>query len=369
VIQDDGLMRSESRCPQQVWRDPRSLRVLGMGTALPGPPVSTLELLERVETRFGVTVAHRGAKLAARLKIRTRHICRDFKARHEGPRAGHSNPDLAAAALHAALAEARLSVHELAYIIGHTTSPARLIPPNIAMVVDRIGFTGPYVELRQACTGFANALVIAQGLLSVPGTNAIAIIGSETGSVFFDPQRAREDVGQLVNLVQMGDAAAAVILAPDDAAPGPRILNNFFGQIGVGRAPGFTLTAGGSDVPFTETRALEFEHDFAAVRANGPELFERAAATARALGISPDTADFVIPHQANGRMAELLGPCLGIAPARVFVNAHRVGNTGSAAIWLALAELRSRLTCGQRVLALGAEATKYMFGGFSYVHG
>jgi 3-oxoacyl-[acyl-carrier-protein] synthase III len=67
-------------------------------------------------------------------------------------------------------------------------------------------------------------------------------------------------------------------------------------------------------------------------------------------------------------MAELLGLFLGIEPARVFVNAGRLGNTGSAAIWLALAELRTVLEAGATLLALGAEATKYMWGGH-YVHG
>ena len=47
----------------------------------------------------------------------------------------------------------------------------------------------------------------------------------------------------------------------------------------------------------------------------------------------------------------------------------RLPHRSAAAIWLALAELRSTLEPGARVLALGAEATKYMFGGFSYVHG
>jgi len=340
-----------------------------MGTALPGPPVSTAELLERVETRFGVAVARRGTTLADKLKIATRHLCRDFAARHEGPRPGHANPDLAATALRAALADAHLGVGDLAYLIGHTTSPARLIPPNIALVADRVGFTGPYLELRQACTGFANALVIAQGLVSVPGVRAVAIIGSETGSVYFDPQRAGEDVRQLVNLVQMGDGAAAIVVGPDDAGPGARLSNNFFGQLGLGRTPGFTLAAGGSDMPFVAGGALEFEHDCAAVWTSGPALFDCGATIAGSLGIAVDTVDHLIPHQANGRMAALLGPYLGIEPRRVFVNADRVGNTGSAAIWLALAELRASLEPGASVLALGAEATKYMFGGFSYVHG
>jgi 3-oxoacyl-[acyl-carrier-protein] synthase-3 len=336
---------------------------------MPGPPVSTSELLVRLEERFGISLLRRGTALSNRLKIRARYLSRDFQARHETPRRGHSNPDLAAAALRQALEDARLEVGNLAYLIGHTTSPACLLPPNIALVADRVGFAGPYMELRQACTGFANALIIAADLVGVSGVKAVAIVGSETGSVYFDPQHAREDHGQLVNLVMMGDGAAAIIVGPDDCAPGAHISETFFGQIGLDRPPCLSLCAGGSEKPFVDGETLQFEHDFAAVRASGPNLFCHGAEAARALGIGLDTVDYVIPHQANGRMAEFLSPILGIEPERVFVNAERVGNTGSAEIWLALAELRKRLKPGASVLALGAEATKYMFGGFHYVHG
>jgi len=323
----------------------------------------------RLEERFGIAVLRPGTALSNRLKIRARYLSRDFQARHETPRRGHSNPDLAAAALRQALEDARLEVGNLAYLIGHTTSPACLLPPNIALVADRVGFAGPYMELRQACTGFANALIIAAGLVGVPGVKAVAIIGSETGSVYFDPQQASEDHGQLVNLVMMGDGAAAIILGPDDCARGAHISGSFFGQIGLDRPPGLSLCVGGSEKPFVDGETLGFEHDFSAVRASGPDLFYHGVAAARALGIGLDTVDYLIPHQANGRMAEFLSSFLGIESERVFVNAERLGNTGSAAIWLALAELRKRLRHGASVLALGAEATKYMFGGFHYVHG
>jgi hypothetical protein len=178
------------------WYDERKLKVLGMGTSLPGPPVPTAKLLRRIEKRFGVDLSRRGTALAGRLRIDTRHICRDFESRHESPREGNSNPDLAAAAVRAALEDAKLQVCDLDYLIGHTTSPARLLPPNVAMVADRLKFAGPYVELRQACIGFANALLVAQGIASGSRpVGAVAIVGSETGSVFFDPQRAAEDPG------------------------------------------------------------------------------------------------------------------------------------------------------------------------------
>lgn len=353
----------------QLWCDGRSLRVLGMGSALPGPPVATADLLARIENRFQVDVLRRGSALGSRLGIETRHLCRDFDQRHEAPRHGNSNPDLAATALQAALDDAGLTVGDLAYIVRHTATPACLIPPNLALVAERVDFAGPYMELRQACTGFANALVVAQGLLSSTCIKAVAIVGSETGSVYFDPRRVEEDPGQLVNLVMMGDGAGAVIVGPDSSQPGPRISGNFFGHIGLGRTPGLSLSVGGSDKPFVEREALEFDHDFVAVRNGGPELFYRGSEAARELGIRIETVDHVIPHQANGRMAELLGPFLGIEPSHVFVNADLVGNTGSAAMWLALDQLRPKLEPGAKVLALGAEATKYMFGGFLYVHG
>jgi 3-oxoacyl-[acyl-carrier-protein] synthase III len=183
-----------------------------------------------------------------------------------------------------------------------------------------------------------------------------------------DPTVSGEDFSQLVNLVMMGDGAAAIVVGPDDSGAGARVSGNFFGQVGLGRPPGFTLD-GGSDEPFIEGGTLEFEHDFTAVRDNGPELLYHGAVAARTLGADVETVDYVIPHQANGRMAEVLSPFLGIERKRIFVNAERLGNTGSAAVWLALAELRASLEPGASVLALGAEATKYMFGGFHYVHG
>lgn len=197
------------------------------------------------------------------------------------------------------------------------------------------------------------------------------LVGSETGSVYFDPLHAGEDPGQLLNLVQMGDGAAAIILARDDSTPGPRLSNTFFSQIGLGCKAGLAFSAGGSDAPVLGAGVPEFEHDYAAVRVSGPELFDHGAvvgssvARCRCRGGGPC-------HPASGERAD--GGAAGPAPGpretrRVFVNAGRIGNTGPAAMWLALAELRSRLDPGARMLALGAEATKFMFGGFSYVHG
>jgi 3-oxoacyl-[acyl-carrier-protein] synthase III len=348
-----------------IWHDRTPLLVLGTGTALPGDPVETEELLTTVDRRFALSLRRPGLAIAQKLGIRSRHLCRDMARRLEAPRKGHRNPELAAAAVRVALREAGLVAQDLSYLIGHTATPARLMPPNIGQVADILDYDGPFVEFRQACTGFANALVFAQGLLRA-GAGPVAVVGSETGSVFFDPHRAAEDAGQLVNLVQMGDGAAAIIVARDDDRAGARLSDAFYGQMGRGRVHGLAVTDGGSDAPRCGLGFPEFQHNFAAIRHSGLELLLHCAAVAEDIG--SESSDYILPHQANGRMDAILATPLGIARERIVVTADRLGNTGSAAIWLALAQLRPTLRTGQTVLVLGAEATDFMFGGFRYYH-
>ena len=84
-----------------------------------------------VDRRFGLSLHRRGRSIAHKLGIRTRHLCRNMAIRLESPRKGHRNPELAAAALRGALIEAGLVPRDLSYLIGHTATPARLLPPNI----------------------------------------------------------------------------------------------------------------------------------------------------------------------------------------------------------------------------------------------
>ena len=290
-----------------VWTDPTPLHVLGMGSALPGPALATGALLDRVEQRFGLAIHRRGLAVARRLGILTRHVCRPFEAALEPPRPGQGNPDLAAAALRSALAQAGLQVTDLSYLIAHTASPATALPGNVAQVAALLGYRGPFAEFRQACTGFVNGLVFAQGLLRA-GSGPVAIVGSETGSVHFDPSRAAVDLGQLVNLVQMGDGAAAIVLAPDDeggpgATPVPRLPRPGRRRDNV---PAWRCSHGGSAVAGSaRTGSMSSPTTSPWSGEAGPGLLRQCAAiAAAAAGIAP--TDWVLPHQANGRMDELL---------------------------------------------------------------
>jgi 3-oxoacyl-[acyl-carrier-protein] synthase III len=345
--------------------------VLGSALALPGPPVSNEELISKMEG-IGVSGATRGLGIAKALGISSRHVSRPMQEHKEGPRKSDSNPELASRALLGALASAQIDANDLAYIVGHTATPHTLLPPNTSWVADLLGYQGPYAELRQACTGFANALTLVAGLLPTTAGKPIAIVGSETGSLYFDPKSVETDSSQLVNLMQMGDGAGAVIVGADAGDSGPVIESVFFGVAGLGKSPGLFLEEGGSAKPFTldHRGMLTFTHDYTAIRESGADLFDLGVDAARQLGIELEAVDVIIPHQANGRMAGLLASRLRIPEEKVFVNANRVGNTGSAAIWIAFHELRSGgyLRADDRALILGAEATKFMYGGFLYRH-
>ncbi len=342
-----------------AWRMPGALAVLGTGVSLPGEPVTTEALLAIMTDRFGLSCRRSASVIAAKLAIHSRHIARPFVARHETARCGEANPDLAAEAISHALAAAGLKADDLAYLIGHTTTPFSPLPSNIALVADRLGYGGPHIELRQACTGFANALMIAHGLLGQPDSRPVAVVGSETGTLFFDPESCAADAGQIVNLVQMGDGAGAVILGPKERGDA-QIRSAWFGAAGLGKEPGLAMAGDGRS----------FTHDFSGIRQSGPALFDFGVAEAVSAGCPPAQADFVVGHQVSGRIGDELAKRYDVPVERTFVNADRIGNTGSAAIWIALAELRDRgLARDDRVLVLGAEATKYMYGGFVYCHG
>ncbi len=339
------------------------VRLLGSALALPDEPVSTAALCETLEGRFGISAHRLGRRLSARLQVETRHLCRGFDNAIEAPRPGQRNPELAAAALMRALDDAQVRPTDLDYLITHTATPARALPGGSAEVAGRAGLRCAHAELRQACTGFANALQFAIALLREPGARPVAIVGSETGSVFFDPTRLGDDPAQWINLLQMGDGAAAVVLGADDGRAGPTIECAYFGQLPDAPASGLALDSG-SDRPAPGAGVLTFVHDFDGVARHGAALFDAGLATLRAHGHSLNSAACVIPHQASGAVAGWFADHHSLPRGSVCDHGRRVGNLGSASIWAALNDVLPRLAGGQRALVLGAEATQYSFGGF-----
>ena len=333
--------------------------------------MTTSELVRRASAFLPQSAPALARRIGKRLSIDTRHLVRSFDAPQEVPRSIDTAPKLAARAVRTALLDGVYDVRRLRLLLGHTATPHTLLPGNVAWVAEEMGYLGAHMELRQACTGFAAATVLSAGLIA-SGVAPIAIVGSETGSVFLDPRHVAFDKAQLVNLVQMGDGAGAITLGPIGDATLGRIELAFYGSVGGNRAPGIALGQGGSGSPHADTtHTAHFTHDHEKVRAHGFELLRASLRVATESGVVPDGIDWWLAHPANGRMAEHVAKWLKLPAEKVICEASVLGNLGSAAIWVALDRLRrsGRLAKGDRVMVLGAEASKYMFGGLLYVHG
>ena len=341
------------------------LRLLGAGSALPGEPVRNAELLSTLQKYCGAAKAKLAKKYARRLGIEARHISRDLSRPRSGTRPGFDAPMLCKSAVLDAGYDGTLS-----FLIGHTATPHTLLPPNIAWVADDLRYTGPYLELRQACTGFANALVVAAAMIAEDQRAKIGIVGSENGSPYFDISSDFADREQLINFVQMGDGAGAAIFAADDGREEEIVSDIFVGQIGQNMSPGISISGGGSFDPGCEAGLPYFKHRARDVRKNGERLIEAGVLAIQSRQWSLSDFDWIIPHQVNGHIAALIAERYPQAKDKVFVTADRLGNLGSAAIWVSLDALRrsGQLRRGQRVLVLGAEASKYLYGGFVYTH-
>lgn len=347
------------------WQDDREMSVLATGSFYPGEPISSSDLVKQIDRIFSLEIEKRGLLIAKKLNINSRHFVRDFLAIKEEPRQGNNNPELAAQAIKKALKTAGLKINDIGYLISHSATPMHNLPSNAAFVAELLNYHGPYAEFRQACTGFINALIMAAGLLTKPNSRPVIIVGSETGSTFLNPLKTQKDNGQLVNLMQMGDGAGAIILAPKNTSKSC-IKNIAHGQCGVGKKSGLIMENGGSKFPFTAD-ILEFTHDFSLIKKHGLDLILQSLKALELNGVNSADVDYILPHQANGIMELLLKDYFS-SSSKIIVEASNVGNTGSAAIWLGLDSVRKNLKNKEKVLVLGAEATKYMYGGFLYEH-
>lgn len=344
---------------------PTVLKILGSGNAFPGPAIGNDELLASLAATCGEVKARQARKYAKRLGIHSRHVSRALDQSLSGTLPGYDAPTICKDAVSEAAGSDKMS-----YLIGHTSTPHTLLPPNIAWVADKLSYSGPYVELRQACTGFANALAIAAAMIGECNDAKIGIVGSENGSPYFDMSQDFASTEQLVNFVQMGDGAGAVLLGANDDSGMEIVSDVFVGQIGLRLRPGISIEGGGSNCPSSPSGLPFFKHNVRDVRKNGEKLILAGIAALESHGNSVRDFDWIIPHQANGLMAEIIAKRLPETKGKVFVTADRLGNLGSAAIWASLHELRKSqaLERGHRVAVLGAEASKYLYGGFVYTH-
>jgi 3-oxoacyl-[acyl-carrier-protein] synthase III len=338
--------------------------ILGSGRYLPGKPVTNQALARVMETS--------AEWIEQRTGIAQRHYAGE----------GEGASDLAVPAARAAIASAGLHPEQIDYILFNTMTPDYAFPGSGALLGAKLGIPGvPALDLRQQCAAVPFSFQVADALVKAGAARHILVVGAEAHAGFMpwtdwdllendDPNgaraakpafdRATEHRGMSV---LFGDGAGALVLGRDDREGAGIIGTQVHTDGRLHNA--LRVEAGGfRRRPFLDAGMLE--RDEQVPRMNGRDLFksavQRLPQVVRELcathGVSLDSVDWFIAHQANDRINAAVREALKLPAEKVPSNIARYGNTSSATIPILLDELLrdGRLRRGQLLcfMALGA---------------
>lgn len=318
-------------------------RLRGMGHAVPAGVLANAELAgiggldaDAIEQRTG---------------IRERHVAANDEL----------VTDLGARAAEHAFQDAGVEPSSVDLLVLSTYTPDYPLCPSAPALAHRLGATraGAF-DVNGACSGGVTALLTASSLLATGAFRRALVVSADLTTKFLDPQDPK---ARLV----FGDGAAAMLI--DSTPEGGDAWTILAAQMGAdGRGASlFQVPAGGSAYPVClNGHAQEVP---ATVRMDGRSIFrfgvERGAQLVADLlseaDLQPDQLDWVIPHQANLRIIRSMQERCHVPQDRWVINIDRYGNTASASVMLALAELGAsgRLRSGNTVAlaAFGAGLT------------
>jgi 3-oxoacyl-[acyl-carrier-protein] synthase-3 len=274
--------------------------------------------------------------------VRERHWAED----------GEEPSDMAFKASLEAIRKSGISTREIDAIILSTTTPDMAMPSTACILQDRLSLGSiPAFDLNAACSGWLYATAMAQGMIRSGMARNVLTVGVDMQSRLLDKSDRNA-------YFIFGDGAGAAIISAGTC--GHRIRQTTLGADPRGlymaqrRYPGYLVCNGRADIdPW--------------IRLDGPALFRLATDTFSTIirnalektGWTAEETRWVIPHQANARILKAAARRCGVPFDRFYLNVDRVGNTSSASIPLALAEIEGTLQPGDRLLlcSVGAGMT------------
>jgi 3-oxoacyl-[acyl-carrier-protein] synthase III len=272
--------------------------------------------------------------------IRTRTGIRE--RRIAGPEENSSSLGLEAS--RQALIRSGLTGRDLDLIVVATVTPLTMVPSNACRLQAGLGCRpiGAF-DINGACTGFVQALAVANQFIASGSCRHVLVVGAEVLS-------RTTDYSDRNTCILFGDGAGAVILSA-----GPGTSNGSSSGVGLRWVRLFSDGSRGDLIQMSSQvtyRCLPLDGGLGELgkppflRLNGREVFKFAV---RALidlvrealastSLTEQNRLFLVPHQVNQRIIDAALPHLDIPPERVILNLDRHGNTSSASIPIALDE-------------------------------
>ncbi|MBI2361572.1 MAG: ketoacyl-ACP synthase III [Deltaproteobacteria bacterium] len=311
--------------------------VLGTGSELPSKVLTNSALEQMVDTS--------DEWITVRTGIKERRILEE----------GKGNTDMAYHASLRALEDAGVEAKELEAIIVGTVTPDYPFPSSACILEHMLGARNVFsFDVNAACSGFLNALAVADFFIRTGRIRNALVVGSDALSRLLNWQ-------DRATCILFGDGAGAAVLGASEGG-GRGVLSTRLRTDG-SYAKTLYVPAGGSLKPASIETVQRNEHT---ITMNGKEVFKVAVRSMEEIsrealndaGVSIDQVSLVIPHQANRRIITAMAERLGFSMEKVVVNVDKYGNTSAASVPVALDEARrqGRIKAGDIVLlnAFGA---------------
>lgn len=259
--------------------------------------------------------------------------------------------ELAVAAAKHALADTGITAQDIDIIIACTATPDSYTPSIACRVQAALQAQRAFAfDLSAACSGFVYATDVVDGYFRAGKAKTALVVCAETLSRIID--YTDRSVCCL-----FGDGAGAAVYQWSETQDG--ILQTYMGSDG-NRGDALLATALPVENPLGQERTTDVDRF---LRMNGKEVFRFAARTVpeaidcvlKKAGVTIDQIDWIVPHQANLRIIDVICRRYGLAPEQVYVNLERYGNTSSASIPICLDEMRRNglLLPGQLIVFVG----------------
>lgn len=334
------------------------VRLIAVGTALPGPPVDNAALA----ARFGMDRLWQ-EWVDVFIGTRLRHLTLDLETGQ--PRAGLA--DLATEAGAKALDRAGVTPGEIDLMVLSTATPDALMPATVNVVADRLGINDvTTLQIQAGCSGAVQALDLARQLLRAGEHTTALVLGGEVLARFYDLSADLTTLPpeQLVNYVLFGDGAGAAVLTSRPAPGTCALVTSMTRLEGLGRAPGATLEwfgpvdRGSGQVPAAE--------DYKAIEEHVPAMAARTVSDLLdGLGWAKEELDYLLPPQLSGKMTARITEHLGLSGSHVVSCVDEVGNNGNGLVYFQLERALPRLAPGDRAIGVSIESSKWIRSGFA----
>ncbi|WP_291723042.1 beta-ketoacyl-ACP synthase III [Bernardetia sp.] len=234
---------------------------------------------------------------------------------------------------------------EIDFLICATATPDMQFPATGNVIAHQSGLNCLSYDLMAACSGFLYGLVTGSQFIETGKYKKIIVVGADKMSSIINYEDRQ-------TCVLFGDGAGAVLLEANEEGNG--VIDSILRTDGAG-ATELYMKAGGSRYPATPETVANKEHY---VTQNGAVVFKHAvknmadtsAELAEKHGLTGDTIDFLVPHQANLRIIDATAKRLGLDSEKVLVNIAKYGNTTCATIPLCLRDFEDKFKKGDNLV-------------------